>query len=179
MDVKRAFLKGNMEEDIYMSLPGEYAHPQGLVCKLQKSIYLLKQARRAWNKKFTSDLRKSGFIPLVNAESVFTGVFMAATVFLICYVDDIVILTEPTRLESSQVHTRGPLPGQIHGRTRLFRGVKIEREHGRVRLSRKTYLGNVFTCFGMTECKSAPNPMAHPAELMVKRAPSEAERSEM
>jgi hypothetical protein len=27
-----------MEEDIYMSLPGKYAHPQGLVCKLQKSI---------------------------------------------------------------------------------------------------------------------------------------------
>jgi Reverse transcriptase (RNA-dependent DNA polymerase) len=37
MDVKCAFLNGNVEEDIYMSLPGEYAHPQGLVCKLQKA----------------------------------------------------------------------------------------------------------------------------------------------
>jgi hypothetical protein len=110
-----AFLSGNMEENIYMSLPGEYAHPQGLVCKLQKSIYGLKQARRAWNMKFTSDRRKSGFIPLVNAESVFTGVFFGGDSvphFLCrrhCDPDD-----KPTRHESSQVHTRGPLPGQRH-----------------------------------------------------------------
>jgi hypothetical protein len=150
------------------------------VCKLQKSIYGLKQAPRAWNKKFTSDLRKSGFIPLVNAESVFTGVFLAATVFLICYVDDIVILTTSQRaLKAVKSILVGLYQVKDMGELDYFLGVKIEREHGRVRLSQKTYLGNVLTRFGMTECKSAPNPMAHPAGLMAKRAPSEAERSEM
>jgi Reverse transcriptase (RNA-dependent DNA polymerase) len=81
MDVTCAFLNGILDEDIYTSRPREYAHPQDLVCKLQKSIYGLKQAPRPWNKKFTSDLRKSGFIPLVNAESAFTGTFLAETVF--------------------------------------------------------------------------------------------------
>jgi hypothetical protein len=179
-DVKCAFLNGNMDEDIYLSLPEEYAHPQGLVCKFQKSIYGLKQAPRAWNKKFTSDLRKSGFIPLVNAESAFTGVFMAATVFLICYVDDIVILTKSKRaLKAVKSILVGLYQVKDMGERDYLLGVKIERELGRVMLSQNAYLGNVLTRFGMTECKSEPNPMAQPAELMAKRAPSEAERSEM
>jgi hypothetical protein len=48
-----------------------------------------------------------------------------------------------------------------------------------VTLSQKSYLGNVLTRSGMTECKSAPRPMAEAAEIMAKRVRSESERSEM
>jgi Reverse transcriptase (RNA-dependent DNA polymerase) len=49
LDIKCAFLYGNIDEEIYMRLPEEYAYSDGKVCRLKKSIYCLKQAPRAWN----------------------------------------------------------------------------------------------------------------------------------
>jgi hypothetical protein len=51
MDVKTAFLNGNLEEDIYMSQHDGFIEKgnQGKVCKLKRSIYGLKQASRQWH----------------------------------------------------------------------------------------------------------------------------------
>ena len=60
LDVKTAFLHGDLEEDIYMSqlagfsAMGEESH---LVCRLKKSLYGLKQAARVWYQKFDSYMR--------------------------------------------------------------------------------------------------------------------------
>ena len=49
MDVKTAFLNGNLEKDVYMIQPEGFVNPTnaGKVCKLQKSIYGLNQASRS------------------------------------------------------------------------------------------------------------------------------------
>jgi hypothetical protein len=49
MDVKIAFLIGNLTEDVYMTQPKGFVHPKhaGKICKLQKSIYGLKQASQS------------------------------------------------------------------------------------------------------------------------------------
>ena len=54
MDGKMAFLNGNLTEDVYMIQPEGFADPKnaGKICKLQKSIYGLKQASRTWNLRF-------------------------------------------------------------------------------------------------------------------------------
>src|SRR4051794_30822599 len=51
MDVKTAFLNGNIEEELYMMQPEGFIDPRnvGKVCKLQRSIYGLKQASQSWN----------------------------------------------------------------------------------------------------------------------------------
>jgi len=56
LDVKTAFLYGGLEEEIYMSqsLGFRAAGRQKLVCKLQKSLYELKQSLRQWYKRFDS-----------------------------------------------------------------------------------------------------------------------------
>ena len=64
MDVRTAFLNGRLDEDIYMQQPEGYVNPEfpNRVCKLQRSIYGLKQASRQWNKRFDDEIRKFGFI---------------------------------------------------------------------------------------------------------------------
>jgi hypothetical protein len=54
MDVQTAFLNENLDEDVYMIQPEDFVDPTnaGKVCKLQKSIYGLKQASRSWNIHF-------------------------------------------------------------------------------------------------------------------------------
>jgi hypothetical protein len=48
MDVKNAFLNGDLNEEVYMQPPPGYTHPQQKVCRLRRALYRLKQAPRAW-----------------------------------------------------------------------------------------------------------------------------------
>ena len=63
MDVKTAFLNGNLEEEIYMmQLEGFIAKNQEhMVCKWKRSIYGLKQASRSWNIRFDQVIKSFGF----------------------------------------------------------------------------------------------------------------------
>ncbi|KAK8667729.1 hypothetical protein V6N13_007875 [Hibiscus sabdariffa] len=64
MDVKTAFLNGKLEEDVYMTQPEGFVTPEnaGKDCKLQRSIYGLKQASRSWNLRFNDAIKEFGFI---------------------------------------------------------------------------------------------------------------------
>ena len=63
MDVKIAFLHGNLHEEIYMQQPEGFAikGKEDLVCKLKKSLYGLKQALRKWYHKFDTFMKFQGF----------------------------------------------------------------------------------------------------------------------
>ncbi|CAN6725556.1 unnamed protein product [Malus baccata var. baccata] len=63
MDVKNAFLHGELQEKMYMQHPPGYnGHKDNMVCKLHKAIYGLKQSPRAWYAKHSSILDKAGFV---------------------------------------------------------------------------------------------------------------------
>ena len=63
MDVRIAFLNGELEGEVYMIQPeGFTSTDESKVCKLQKSIYGLKQVSRSWNKYFDSGIRMFGFV---------------------------------------------------------------------------------------------------------------------
>ena len=93
MDVKNAFLQGELEEHMYMIQPlGFYSGTNtSAVCRLKKSLYGLKQALRAWNAKITQRLWRMGFAASKSDSSLFIRQGRLGPVNILLYVDDLVI----------------------------------------------------------------------------------------
>ncbi|KAL0447908.1 UNVERIFIED_CONTAM: Retrovirus-related Pol polyprotein from transposon RE1 [Sesamum latifolium] len=91
LDVNNAFLHGYLEEDLYMVPPEGYSVAPDLVCKLERSIYGLKQASRQWNAELTLKLVEFGFVQSVHDHCLFTKVTPVDLMALLVYVDDILI----------------------------------------------------------------------------------------
>ena len=94
MDVKTAFLNGYLDESIYMVQPEGYV-AQGQeqkVCKLLRSIYGLKQASRSWNLRFDETIKTYGFEQNVDEPCVYKCIDNKKVVFLVLYVDDILLI---------------------------------------------------------------------------------------
>ena len=100
LDVKNAFLHGLLQEEVYMEQPQGFqssSHPSSYVCKLQKSLYGLKQAHRAWNEQFTSFLPGLGFQLSQADPSLFVKHTSQGTIVLLLYVDDVILTgSDPT-----------------------------------------------------------------------------------
>ena len=94
MDVKTAFLNGNLTEDVYMIHPKGFVDPNNAnkVCKLQKSIYGLKQASRSWNIRFDEVVKSFGFIKSDHDSCLYKKFSGNKVNFLILYVDDILLI---------------------------------------------------------------------------------------
>ena len=94
MDVKTTFPNGNLLEDVYMTQPKGFVDPKNpeKVCKLQRSIYGLKQASWSWNLHFDEAIKKFRIIKNKDEPCVYKKVSGSAVVFLVLYVDDILII---------------------------------------------------------------------------------------
>ncbi|KAM2111915.1 hypothetical protein ACFX1R_014483 [Malus domestica] len=103
MDVKTAFLNGYLEEELYMTQPEGFVSKseKTKVCKLQRSIYGLKQASRSWNIRFDTEIKTFGFTQNEDDNCVYQKVVGDAVVFLVLYVDDILLFGNDTAVLSS------------------------------------------------------------------------------
>ena len=93
MDVKNAFLHGELDKDIYMEQPRGFEskiHPE-YVCKLKKELYGLKQNPQAWFGKIGEFLVQSGFKVAPSDSSLFVKEKESRLVIVLVYVDDLII----------------------------------------------------------------------------------------
>ena len=138
IDIKNAFIQGDVDEDIYMTQPDGYDDGSGRVCKLDKSLYGLKQAPRVWNKTLTAHILFLGFVRCKSDGAL----FMLYTeelgfVIILCYVDDIQVAAK--KLSSVQHVKKAILskfPGKDAGEIQYFLQMTVTRN----RADRTIYL---------------------------------------
>lgn len=92
MDVSNAFLHGDLEEEVYMQAPEGYKVPkEGMVCRLKKSLYGLRQASRNWYSKLSQAPLEYGFQESHTDHNLFTYSSDSTFMAVLVYVDDLVI----------------------------------------------------------------------------------------
>nr|GFD20104.1 zinc finger, CCHC-type [Tanacetum cinerariifolium] len=96
MDVKIAFLNGELDEEVYMNQPLCFIMPgnENKVCKLIKSLYGLKQAPKQWNQKFNEVVLSNGYLLNQADKCVYSKFDASGKEVIIClYVDDMLVFS--------------------------------------------------------------------------------------
>ena len=130
MDVKNAFLHGELDRDIYMDQPKGFesqSHPN-YVCKLKKALYGLKQAPRAWYGKIAEFLLQSGYSVAPADSSLFVKAQDEKLAIVLVYVDDLII-TGDDDWEIQQTKANLSIRFQMKelGALKHFLGLELER----------------------------------------------------
>ncbi len=182
MDVKTAFLNGYLEEDVYMTQPeGFESKGSRKVCKLNRSIYGLKQASRSWNLRFNEAVLEFGFIRCEEEPCVFKKLSGSSIVFLVLYVDDILLMgNDIPMLNSVKQWLESCFSMKDLGEAAYILGIKIHRDRSKrlIGLSQSTYLDKVLQRFSMEESKKGSLPLTSGTTLSRSQCPSTLEEQE-
>lgn len=188
MDVKTAFLHGELEEEVFLEPPYDVEHSDiqpGKVWRLRKALYGLKQAPRQWNIKLHEFLESLGFERTRSDASLYARDARNPSSFycvVAVYVDDLLIVgQEKTVLEvKRQLAARFTMSDM--GRVQWLLGIEVKQHGSFFYLSQRKYVEDMLERFGMSNCKPASTPLdaGAGAVLSVAMQPAtEEERLEM
>ena len=156
MDVKTAFLNRDLEKDVYMDQPVGFNEEgkEHMVCKLKKSIYGLKQASRQWYLKFNDTITSFGFKENIVDRCIYLKVSGSKFIFLILYIDDILLATNDLGLLSE---------------TKKFLSNNFEMNDigEALGLSQKAYINKFLERFRMDKCSTSPVPIQKGDKFLV------------
>ena len=162
MDVVTAFLNGNLEEEIYMEQPDGYIQPgkENLVCKLQKSLYGLKQSPRCWNTAFQEYMEVIQFKQSTADPCIYVKMTDAIAILAV-YVDDLIVMAS-TLEEMQQIKETLKSRFQMKdlGKLHYCLGISIEQDEERkcLWIHQKQYILNMLEKYSLSNAKVVSTP---------------------
>ncbi|KAA3475180.1 Retrovirus-related Pol polyprotein from transposon TNT 1-94 [Gossypium australe] len=172
VDVNNAFLNGELTEEIFMDQPPGFQVPssngQKLVCKLNKALYGLRQAPRAWLHTLKQFLvSKLGFHASKADPPLFIQVSSDSQLLLMAYVDDIVITGSSSKDIDSvvlQLHDRFTLKDM--GQLNYFLGIEVQSTPQGLFLNQRKYVQEILHKTGMVGAAVTPTPTVSTPKLV-------------
>ncbi|KAM3407194.1 hypothetical protein ACQJBY_000937 [Aegilops geniculata] len=162
LDVKNAFLHGDLHEEVYMEIPPGFSKPETSrkVCKLRKSLYGLKQSPRAWFDRFRRAVCNMGYKQCNGDHTVFYRHSKCQITILAVYVDDIII-TGDDDVEISRLKKSLSKEFEVKdlGQLKYFLGIEIARSPKGIVLSQRKYALDLLSDTGMLGCRPASTPI--------------------
>lgn len=145
MDVRSAFLYGDIKEDVYMKLPSGAGSKSDTV-KLNRSLYGLKKSPKCWNEKFDSVMKSEGFERSVNDYCLYMKFINSEKLYLLLNVDDLLFCgTNEMQIEETKKTLKQNFKMKDIGRIKNYLGIDVNQniETGVTELSQERYLGRV------------------------------------
>lgn len=165
--MNNAFLHGELTEDVYMHVPpGLTVTNPNLVCRLQRSLYGLKQASRQWFTRLSTFLTSHGFHQFSADHSLFLRFHGNITTALLVYVDDIIL----TGNNLDEIHSITTLLDQTFkikdlGNLKFFLGLEIARSSRGIHLCQRKYTLDILADSGMLGSRPNSTPMDYSTRL--------------
>ena len=178
MDVKTAFLHGDLDKEIYMEQPEGFQvkGKEDYVCRLQKSLYGLKQAPRQWYKKFESVMGEQGYRKTTSDHCVFFQRFGDDDfIILLLYVDDMLIVGKNAgRIVQLKRQLSKSFAMKDLGPTKQILGIRITQDRAakKLHMSQEQYIEKVLCRFNMDKAKVVSSPLTTNFKLSERDCPS-------
>jgi hypothetical protein len=161
--VQNAFLHGLLEEEVYMRQPpgfSDHDRPDH-ICRLTKALYGLKQAPHAWHARLATALRAHGFTPCTADSSLFLLQKPQVTMYLLVYVDDIILVSSSQSAADALVRSLGAdFAVKDLGKLHYFLGVEVAPRANGLVMTQKKYSLDLLQRAGMLKCKTTTTPMS-------------------
>ncbi|XP_058219798.1 uncharacterized mitochondrial protein AtMg00810-like [Rhododendron vialii] len=166
MDVKNAFLNGDLTKKVYMRPPPGYNHPPNKVCKLNRALYGLKQAPRAWFAKFSTTIQNFGFSSSQYDSALFIRKSAHGIIFLLLYVDDMIITGDDNvGISDLKAFLNKLFQMKDLGTVSYFLGLEISSTSDGYYLTQAKYASNLLSGAGITDNKAASTPLEPTTQL--------------
>ena len=163
MDVKSAYLNGDLEEDIFMSQPEGYqaAGQKQIVCKLSKSLYGLKQAGRTWHLKIDIALKREDFTAMDADQCMYVRRQASSITVIALYVDDLLIACNNlSALKELKKQLTAQFEMEDLGEASFILGIDIHRDRARrtISIGQSAYVTSLLGRHGMSDCNAISTP---------------------
>jgi hypothetical protein len=143
MDVKSAFLNGELEEEVYIEQPEGFKLSENTdyVCKLKKALYGLKQAPGAWYSRLDKYLQQAGFKKGSADNKLYIKVSQGDILLIEFHVDDIIFCSDDDRLSQQFAKDmQNEFEMSLLGELSLFLGLQICQSNQGIFISQTKYI---------------------------------------
>ncbi|THG93569.1 hypothetical protein EW026_g7700 [Hermanssonia centrifuga] len=162
MDVKSAFLNGDLNEEIYMQCPPGFKAKDGNVWKLNKSLYGLKQASCEWYKRVCAEFKTMGFTRSDHDHAIFFKYEDGHLLIAAVYVDDMLLISDrmpAIQKLKSDLSTRFEMTDLGEAHWILNMEIVRDRPRHTLTLTQRQYTETILNRFGLADCRPLSTPM--------------------